>query len=84
MALVIGHVAYQHIPRLNNPVNDAVEMSGALRELGFAVTRVTDADLRTLRTVLDDFGQTMRGSETAIFSTPATGLPSTGRTTWFR
>ncbi len=35
MALVIGNAAYSNVPSLTNPVNDAREMSSALRELGF-------------------------------------------------
>jgi hypothetical protein len=43
-ALVIGNEAYTSLtPRLNNPVNDATDISAALRGLGFTVDLVTDA-----------------------------------------
>ncbi|MDR1955468.1 MAG: SUMF1/EgtB/PvdO family nonheme iron enzyme [Treponema sp.] len=39
-ALVIGNGAYTNITRLNNPVNDAHDMSAALQGLGFQVDTV--------------------------------------------
>jgi uncharacterized caspase-like protein len=42
-ALVIGNGAYTSITRLNNPVNDATDISAALRGLGFTVDQVTNA-----------------------------------------
>jgi WD40 repeat protein len=42
-ALVIGNGAYTGITRLNNPVNDANDISAALRGLGFTVDLVTNA-----------------------------------------
>lgn len=38
VALLIGNGAYQHAPRLSNPVNDAEALGATLRGLGFAVT----------------------------------------------
>ena len=42
-ALVIGNGAYTGITRLNNPANDAADVSAALRGLGFTVEQVTNA-----------------------------------------
>jgi hypothetical protein len=42
-ALVIGNGAYTGITRLSNPVNDAADISAALRGLGFTVDQVTNA-----------------------------------------
>ena len=35
VALVVGNSTYAHIGRLPNPDNDAVDISAALRRLGF-------------------------------------------------
>jgi hypothetical protein len=43
-ALVIGNGAYTGITRLNNPVNDAADISAALRGLGFTVDQLTNAN----------------------------------------
>ena len=42
VALVIGNAAYQHVPALANPRNDAEDMAGLLRRLDFAVTEGLD------------------------------------------
>ena len=43
-ALVIGNGAYTSVARLNNPVNDANDISAVLRDLGFTVDQLTNAD----------------------------------------
>lgn len=53
-ALVIGNQAYATAP-LRNPINDATAMGNKLEALGFAVTRVADSDLQTLRTAIANF-----------------------------
>ena len=67
VALVIGNSAYAKIQSLNNPVNDAVDMSAALKRLGFTVLTKTDADRRTMRTVIDDFNKAIQGADVALF-----------------
>ena len=49
VALVVGNSTYAHIGRLPNSDNDAVDMSSALRRLGFEVTTELDAVGGTLR-----------------------------------
>jgi hypothetical protein len=44
-ALVIGNGAYTNITRLNNPVNDANDMTAALQGLGFQVDKVLNGSL---------------------------------------
>ena len=56
VALVIGNAAYQHAPPLANPRNDAADMAGLLRRLGFAVTEgfdITEAAMRDLIKAFD-------------------------------
>ena len=43
VALVVGNSTYDHIGRLPNPENDAVDMAVALQRLGFEVTTELDA-----------------------------------------
>ena len=42
VALVIGNGAYQRLPKLANPANDARDLAQTLQGLGFSVTTVTD------------------------------------------
>ena len=37
VALVVGNSAYQKVPALPNPLNDAVDIATSLERLGFAV-----------------------------------------------
>ena len=48
VALVIGNADYLHAPALATPLNDAADVGAALERLGFAVTRIDDADQVTL------------------------------------
>jgi Flp pilus assembly protein TadD len=51
-ALVIGNGAYTGLGRLNNPVNDANDMTAALQGLGFTVDKVLDGDLDKMESAI--------------------------------
>jgi uncharacterized caspase-like protein len=42
LALVIGNAAYENVPALRNPVNDATDMCAVLKRLGFTTLCHTD------------------------------------------
>ena len=68
VALVIGNSKYQHTTVLPNPVNDAKLMETALRDAGFEVTLVLDADKDTMGRALLEFGRTLRkGVDASMF-----------------
>ncbi|MDR1788131.1 MAG: caspase family protein, partial [Treponema sp.] len=64
-ALVIGNAAYTGITKLNNPVNDANDMSAALRDLGFTVDTLTNATLRQMRERVRQFRQNLAQAKEA-------------------
>lgn len=66
VALVVGNSAYQNAPTLPNLVNDANDISGALRRLNFEVTTLSDARYDDIRRALIGFGQKARGAEIAV------------------
>jgi uncharacterized caspase-like protein len=66
-ALVIGNAAYTHLPRLNNPVNDASAMADTLGRLGFDVVLVTDADRTRMVKALGEFRKKMRTDGVGLF-----------------
>ncbi len=66
VALVIGNATYQASP-LRNPVNDASNISDSLERLGFQVTRLLDADHRTMETAIRQFGRALRQGGTGLF-----------------
>ncbi|MEQ9692170.1 MAG: caspase family protein [Bauldia litoralis] len=58
-ALVIGNGAYSFAP-LANPTNDANDVTQALRDAGFEVTLLEDADLERTRVALQRFGEDLK------------------------
>ena len=65
-ALVIGNADYEEA-RLRNPVNDAILVADKLTELGFAVTKVTNADQRAMDEALNSFVSGLTNSDEAVF-----------------
>ncbi len=55
VALVIGNSAYELVPRLDNPINDAQAIAEAFDRVGFDVTLVLDADQVSMRRALQEF-----------------------------
>ena len=66
VALVIGNAEYAHAPALANPLNDAVDIGGALGRLGFSVTRLENADRSGLWRGLQEFALAASASEIAV------------------
>ena len=66
VALVIGNGSYAHAPSLANPLNDAADIGAALERLGFAVTRIVNADRAKLWDGLQNFSLAASASEVAV------------------
>jgi len=66
VALVIGNGAYQKVPALPNPPNDASDVAAAFERLGFSVKKLTNATFDDMRRGLLDFGRNARGSDMAV------------------
>ena len=62
-ALVIGNSAYTNTSPLRNPVNDAEAISTTLREMGFSVNSLLDADQRTMEAAITEFGESLKNSK---------------------
>ena len=73
VALVIGNSSYQYAP-LRNPVNDSKAIASALKKVGFSVTRVENAALRSLDKAVRRFGEQARDSDVALFYYTGHGL----------
>ena len=67
LALVVGNDAYQHATQLRQAREDAQLVGQTLRELGFEVTSIQDADHRALSKAIADFGQALEGAGVGIF-----------------
>ncbi len=65
-ALIVGNDAYRRSP-LVNAVNDAHSMRRTLRDMGFSVETVTDADYPTFDRAVDLFVDRLRRGDVALF-----------------
>ena len=66
VALVIGNAAYDHVPALPNPRNDAADVGAALGRIGFAVTRLDNVGYAALRRGLQAFRRKASAAEIAV------------------
>jgi formylglycine-generating enzyme required for sulfatase activity len=66
VAFVVGIGAYQHAPRLANPVNDARAISEALRRLNFEVDEIYDPTFTQFTHALRDFGIKAQQADVAV------------------
>ena len=66
VALLIGNNQYAATP-LRNAVNDAKDLSEALKELGFKVIVRENAARRDMIEAIREFGQALEGANTALF-----------------
>jgi Caspase domain len=67
IALVVGNSAYQHTSELRNPRNDAQDIAGALRRLGFEVLDGLDLDKRSMERLIRQFGVKLTNADLAVF-----------------
>jgi TPR repeat protein len=61
-ALVVGNSLYTTGP-LKNPKNDAEAVAKALTAVGFSVVKLIDADQKTMRRAIVDFGRRLRSAD---------------------
>lgn len=66
IALVIGNSTYHNSP-LTNPVNDARAMEQVLKEVGFSVTRVENANMKEMEQAVIDFGSSLNKDTIGLF-----------------
>jgi len=79
VALVIGNSAYQHLPALDSPRNDAAAMAEKLKQHGFKVTLATDLDHAAMGKTLKEFRHVLARAGTALLFYAGHGLEASGR-----
>jgi uncharacterized caspase-like protein len=79
VALVIGNGAYQHVPPLANPRNDAADIAAALRRIGFEVVDGRDLDKRATEMKIIEFGRKLETANLALFFYAGHGLQVGGK-----
>ncbi|HET6719609.1 MAG TPA: caspase domain-containing protein, partial [Rhodocyclaceae bacterium] len=79
MALVIGNAAYPGAGALNNPANDALDIAGKLKKLGFDVIVRTDMRQKEMLRSLTAFGDKVQSGSEALFFYAGHGMQVRGR-----
>jgi uncharacterized caspase-like protein len=78
VALVVGNGAYTHATRLNNPVNDAKDVTEALKRLGFEVVQGNDVSNEKFDDLIQSFSSKLAGADIALFYYSGHGLQFEG------
>lgn len=76
-ALVIGNADYQ-VGQLANPTNDARDMSGMLKQSGFSVDLLLNADQRSMEKAIRVFGRRLRDGGIGLFYYAGHGMQVKG------
>ena len=79
VALVIGNAAYLNTAPLNNPSNDAMDVSSTLQRLGFDVVDGRDLDKRSMERLIRQFAVKLSGADVALFFYAGHGLQVGGQ-----
>jgi len=78
VALVIGNGAYEHAPRLPNPVHDATDIAAELGALGYSVQLVKDARKTGMEAALTQFARVAKGADQALIYYSGHGIEVAG------
>jgi uncharacterized caspase-like protein len=79
VALVIGNGTYAEAGTLTNPVNDATDIAGKLRSIGFDVIEGNDLGKRELERKIGEFSDALEGAGVGLFYYAGHGLQVEGR-----
>ena len=79
VALVIGNSGYKHAGVLSNPMNDAADMAGILKQKGFLVIEGQDLDKSTFVSKVEEFRRAIVSAEIAVFFYAGHGMQVAGR-----
>lgn len=67
VALVVGNGAYQSVPQLPNPKNDAEAVSTVLRKQGFEIVTAIDLSRVELEQAVERFARSLDGADISLF-----------------
>lgn len=77
IALVIGNGTYAEAP-LNNPVNDARDMTRVLKDVGFEVISGENMDKKAMLNAIEDFGNRLKRGGVGLFYFAGHGMQVKG------
>lgn len=74
VALVVGNSAYKYATTLRNPGNDANDVAGILKNLGFDVLLATNLDQQDFARTIEQFARTLDDADVGLFFYAGHGL----------
>ncbi len=74
VALVVGNSAYKFATTLRNPGNDANDVAGILKNLGFDVLLATNLDQQEFARTIEQFARTLEDADVGLFFYAGHGL----------
>ena len=78
VALVIGNSSYKFTSPLENPKNDAADVSNAFKAFGFDVFEGADLDKGAMERLMRDYAAALSGAEVGVFFYAGHGLQVNG------
>src|SRR5713226_7621369 len=79
VALVVGVSKYEHATSLPNTLNDAKDMTAALKRLGFDVETLFDPNRSTLEAAIRRYGDRSTAADASVFYYSGHALEAAGR-----
>lgn len=67
IAIVFGEKDYKYAPALNNPLNDASDISDSLKKLGFEVYTYPNTDYKSMNAAIDNWCEKIPNYDVALF-----------------
>ena len=81
VALVVGNSGYRYTTRLENPKNDATDMSAALKKIGFRVVEGFDLDKARFDAKVREFAEALKGADVGLLFYAGHGIQVEATTT---
>lgn len=79
VAFIVGNSAYEAVTPLDNPINDALDISVALEGLGFEVIHASDADMEEMRDGISRFAERAATADAVLFYYAGHGFQVSGQ-----
>ncbi len=78
LALIIGNGKYANATELPNPPNDAGDMNGVLRQMGFEVISAIDATKQAMDSKIREFAEKAETADVTLFFYAGHGMQVNG------
>lgn len=78
IALIMGNANYKYIPRLENPINDALDLATELKKIGFEVSLILDSNIINSKKEINKFSELSNNTKIILFYYAGHGVQING------